>query len=74
VHVSTVGVSAMITPDGTPHQTSALFTTAVLAADLPLRTDRTIADQVGVWPEYLACGAFAALLALALVRSLRRRR
>jgi len=74
VHVSTVGVSAMITPDGTAHQTSALFTTAVLAADLPLRTDRTIADQVGVWPEYLACGAFAALLALALVRSLRRRR
>ena len=74
VHVSTVGVSAMITPDGTAHQTSALFTTAVLAADLPLRTDRTVADRVGAWPEYLASAAVAALLALALVRSLRRRR
>src|SRR5665811_1697463 len=59
VHVSTVGVSAMITPDGTAHQQSALFTPAVLAADLPLRTDRTVADRVGAWPEILAGAALA---------------
>lgn len=62
VHVSTVGVSAMITPDGTAHQPSSLFTSAVLAADLPLRTDRTVADQVGPWPETLAGAAVAAML------------
>ncbi|HEX7536316.1 MAG TPA: apolipoprotein N-acyltransferase [Dermatophilaceae bacterium] len=74
VHVSTVGVSAMIAPDGTAHQTSTLFTTAVLAADLPLRTDRTIADRVGPWPEILAGSALAVMLALLAVTGLRRRR
>ena len=73
VHVSTVGVSAMITPDGTAHQRSTLFTPAVLAADLPLRTDRTVADRVGPWPEDIASGGVAMMLALGL-RRLRRRR
>jgi len=72
VHVSTVGVSAMITPDGTAHQQTALFTPALLAADLPLRTDRTVADRVGPWPEYLACGALAMMLILLGWRRLRR--
>jgi apolipoprotein N-acyltransferase len=72
VHVSTVGVSAMITPEGTAHQRTALFTPAVLAADLPLRTDRTLADRVGPWPEYLACGALAIMLTLLGLRRLRR--
>jgi len=71
VHVSTVGVSAMITPDGAAHQRTALFTPALLAADLPLRTDRTVADRVGPWPEYLACGALAMML---ILLGLRRRR
>ena len=35
VHVSTVGVSALITPDGTVHQPSALFTRTVLSGQLP---------------------------------------
>lgn len=74
VHVSTVGVSAMITPDGTAHQRSTLFTPAVLSADLPLRTERTVADRVGPWPEYLAIGGFAMLLTLHGLRRLRRRR
>lgn len=64
VHVSTVGVSAMITPDGTAHQRTGLFTPALLAADLPLRTDRTVSDRVGAWPENLACGGFATMLVL----------
>jgi len=74
VHVSTVGVSAMITPDGTAHQRTTLFTPAVLAADLPLRTDRTVADRVGSWPEILASAGFATMLTLLALRRLRRRR
>jgi len=72
VHVSTVGVSAVITPDGTAHQRTALFKPALLAADLPLRTDRTLADRVGAWPEYLACGALAMMLTLFGLRRRRR--
>jgi apolipoprotein N-acyltransferase len=74
VHISTVGVSALITPDGTAHQLSSLFTPAVLAADLPLRTELTVADRVGPWPENVACAGFVALLALLALRRLRRRR
>ena len=72
VHVSTVGVSAMITPDGTAHHRSMLFTSEVLAADLPLRTSRTIADRVGAWPEYLAGGGLAMMLVLLGPRRRRR--
>jgi apolipoprotein N-acyltransferase len=72
VHVSTVGVSAMITPDGTAHQRSALFTPAVLGADLPLRTDRTVADRVGAWPEALASGGIVVMLAMLGLRRRRR--
>ncbi len=71
VHISTVGVSAMITPDGAAHQQTALFTPALLAAELPLRTDRTLADRVGAWPEYLACGALAMMLVLVGLRKRR---
>jgi apolipoprotein N-acyltransferase len=72
VHVSTVGVSAMITPDGTAHQRTRLFTSAVLSADLPLRTDRTIADRVGAWPEYIASGGLVMMLVLLGLRRRRR--
>jgi apolipoprotein N-acyltransferase len=74
VHVSTVGVSALITPDGTAHQRSTLFTPAALAADLPLRTDRTVADRVGPWPEDITSAGVVMMLALLGLRRLRRRR
>jgi len=73
VHVSTVGVSAMITPDGTLHQPTALFTPALLAADLPLRSNRTVADRVGAWPEYVASGGLVMMLALLGWRRVRSR-
>ena len=63
VHVSTVGVSALILPDGTLLQPTSLFTPAALAADLPLRTERTLAGRVGAWPEYCAVFGMLALLA-----------
>jgi apolipoprotein N-acyltransferase len=72
VHVSTVGVSALITPDGSAHQRTALFTPALLAAELPLRTDRTVADRLGAWPEDLAVVGLSMLLILLGLRRLRR--
>ncbi|MEO3935241.1 apolipoprotein N-acyltransferase [Dermatophilaceae bacterium Soc4.6] len=69
VHVSTVGVSALITPDGTAHQASSLFTRDVLRGDLPLRSARTVATVLGPWPEYAACAFLVLLLLAALVGS-----
>ncbi|GAB3583503.1 apolipoprotein N-acyltransferase [Calidifontibacter terrae] len=69
VHVSTVGVSALITPDGALHNKSSLFTRKVLAGELPVRQSLTIADRVGAWPEYLV----DALAIVALVLSGRHR-
>jgi apolipoprotein N-acyltransferase len=68
VHVSTVGVSALITPDGTVHQPSALFTRTVLSGSLPLRSVRTVATMLGPWPEYAAGLAFAVVLLVGLRR------
>ncbi|MDO5711127.1 MAG: apolipoprotein N-acyltransferase [Micrococcales bacterium] len=62
VHISNVGVSALITPDGTTHESTSLFTSAVLAADLPLRTSLTPATRVGPWPEWLASAGLLVLL------------
>jgi apolipoprotein N-acyltransferase len=70
-HVSTVGVSALIRPDGTMVTSSSLFEPAALEAALPLRHDLTLADRVGEWPEALLAGAGVLLL---LVELLRRRR
>ena len=59
-HVSTVGVSALIAPDGRVLTSTALFTPEVLQASLPLRTRLTLSDRLGAWPE-------AALTLLGLV-------
>jgi apolipoprotein N-acyltransferase len=64
VHISTVGVSAMIAPDGTVLSGSDLFTARVLHAVLPLRTEQTLATRWGAGPE-LAISALGVLLALA---------
>lgn len=64
LHVSTVGVSAMIAPDGTLLERSALFEAAVLEAQVPLRTSPTVASRLGTWPEatLAAAGILGALL------------
>ena len=56
VHVSTVGVSGLVEPDGRVVAGSRLFTPAVLESALPLRTGFTVATRLGVLPE----AAFAA--------------
>ena len=70
VHISNVGVSALITPDGVAHGSTGLFEPAVLAGGLPLRSDTTLATRIGDGPSYLA----AAGTALILLRRARARR
>ncbi|MGL5858603.1 MAG: apolipoprotein N-acyltransferase [Angustibacter sp.] len=50
-HVSTVGVSALILPDGREVATAGLLTTGVVEARLPRRTSLTVADRLGGWVE-----------------------
>ena len=66
VHVSTVGQSALITPDGTAHQVTSLFTQAVVRGALPLRDATTVAIRVGEAPEWVAAAALLTMLALSL--------
>lgn len=62
VHVSTVGESALILPDGRAVERTSLFTQRVLSARLPLRTGQTLAVRLGEWPE-----AVLAVLGLVLL-------
>lgn len=73
VHVSTVGVSGFIAPDGTVTEKTGLFTADQRTADVVLRTERTLSDRLGETPQILAA-AVLALLVLAAVRDGRRSR
>lgn len=68
VHVSTVGQSALITPDGTAHQVTSLFTEAVVRGALPLRDSRTPAVRLGDLPELLAALALVTLVVVSTRR------
>jgi apolipoprotein N-acyltransferase len=61
VHISTVGVSGLILPDGSTVTRSGLFEPAVLQATLPLRSGLTPAVRLGGWIEALLLAACAAL-------------
>ncbi|GAA4988331.1 hypothetical protein GCM10023225_27540 [Kineococcus glutinatus] len=71
VQISTVGVSAFITPDGVAHQRTGLFTSAVLNGQLPLRSQLTFAVRHGQAVELALC-ALGGLLVLAAGRDRRR--
>ncbi|MBO1754658.1 apolipoprotein N-acyltransferase [Allobranchiibius sp. CTAmp26] len=73
VHVSTVGVSGLITPDGVVHDRSSLFTSKVLSGAMPLRSSLTLADRLGNLPEHLAYVLAVASFLLAASGSRRRR-
>ena len=47
VQVSTVGVSAIVLPDGSTVDRTSLFTADQLSARLPLRTSLTLSDRIG---------------------------
>ena len=62
IHVSTVGQSALVTPDGTAHQVTSLFTQAVVRGALPLRDAQTLATRLGEAPEWVAVAALLVLI------------
>ena len=68
VHISTVGVSAMIAPDGEMTRVSGHYTQQTLVDRLPLVDDRTLATRVGAWPEGIMAlfGLLGAVLAAAV--------
>ncbi|WP_456844078.1 apolipoprotein N-acyltransferase [Cellulomonas sp. P5_C6] len=53
VQISTVGVSAVIEPDGVVSQQTDLFTAAQMVANLPLRDTLTPATRLGSWPAWI---------------------
>lgn len=57
VHISTVGVSGLITPDGSVVRTGGHFTPEVLSARLATSRALTPAARVGTLPELLIAGA-----------------
>ncbi|WP_229708263.1 apolipoprotein N-acyltransferase [Knoellia flava] len=61
-HVSTVGVSGFIAPDGSASGKTGLFTAEQRVGSVAIRTDRTLADTLGPWPEWLASAALLVLL------------
>jgi apolipoprotein N-acyltransferase len=71
VHVSTVGVSGFVAPDGSVSSTTSLFTPAARFGTPVVRSETTPSDRLGRFPEY---AAGVALLALALLGAGRPRR
>lgn len=69
-HVSTVGVSGFVNPDGTSTPTTELFTAAQPVDDVVLRSGLTLSDRLGPWVEW----GSALLLLLAVAWRLRRAR
>ncbi|EME22134.1 apolipoprotein N-acyltransferase [Rhodococcus triatomae] len=75
VVAATSGVSAIVAPDGTVTDSSALFEPTTLVAQVPLRTSITLATRLGSIPEFaLAAAAALAVIAAALQTAARRRR
>ena len=67
-HVSTVGVSGFIHPDGSVEEATELFTARQLVADPVVRSDVTISDRLGRAPELLAVAALSGLVGAFLAR------
>lgn len=54
-HVSTVGVSGFVNPDGTTTEPTELFTADQQAEDVVVRSGLTVSDRLGPWVEWV-CG------------------
>ena len=65
VHVSTVGVSAFINPDGTYEDKTSLFTAAAEQGEPVIRSQVTVSDRIGDAPEYAAAAIALALAGVA---------
>lgn len=73
VQVSTVGITAIISPKGTVLQQTRPYTRASLVADVDLRTSRTVADVIGSWPGILLEAGAGALALAGIVGAFRAR-
>lgn len=73
VHISTVGTSAIIAPDGVITDSGGHFTAEQLVATVPLRTSLTIATRLGAWPGIVA-GALAGITVIGAIIGSRRSR
>ncbi|GAA3043131.1 apolipoprotein N-acyltransferase [Gordonia defluvii] len=63
---ATSGVSAIVAPDGTITSRSEVFTPAILADKVPLRSERTLATRLGPVPTIILCAAAVVALLVAL--------
>lgn len=68
IQISTVGVSAVIAPNGTIVERTGLFTAEQLVETVALRTSLTPAVVLGPWPARLVLVLALGLLVLAAVR------
>lgn len=73
IQISTVGVSAIVGPDGAVLQRTGLFTADTLSAELPLRTSLTPADRLGDAPATSAVALTVAALLAGIVATRTRR-
>ena len=69
---ATSGISAVVAPDGTVVEDTALFTPDVIVAEIARRASTTVATRLGAAPEWLLAIAGAAALGAALLRGRRR--
>jgi apolipoprotein N-acyltransferase len=74
VVASTTGVSAIIRPNGSLMVSTGTWRRAEIEARVPLRTEMTMADRIGGWPEGVLTWATVAALAWVIVGMLRQRR
>ncbi|WP_238146705.1 apolipoprotein N-acyltransferase [Ornithinimicrobium murale] len=68
VHLSNVGVSGLVLPDGSVVERTELFTQDIISGAVPRRTDLTLAVRLGPWPERVALVGLLVLLAGAVLR------
>ncbi|RJF44954.1 apolipoprotein N-acyltransferase [Actinomyces sp. 2119] len=73
VQVSTVGHTAVISPDGVVQQAVEPYTQASLVADVGLRGSVTVADRLGDWPGRGVLGLSAILVLAGMVGAARHR-
>ncbi|PUB26194.1 apolipoprotein N-acyltransferase [Promicromonospora sp. AC04] len=74
VQISTVGVSGVITPDGTVVRRTGLFTDDQFVTNLPLRSSITPAVAAGYWPGWVVGGLAVVLVVAGVVGGIRSRR
>lgn len=74
VQISTVGVSAVVQPNGVVSQRTGLFTAEQMVATLPLRESLTLASRLGSWPAWVvdALGLCVVVTGMAGARRIRR--